>query len=83
MLKTHSWQRVIAAYDEILATVSRSFVRVTLVTNLPSPYRIPVYNRVHALLRERRGGWTVIYGAPTEARVQSSDAAPTTGTPLP
>jgi glycosyltransferase involved in cell wall biosynthesis len=38
-------------------------VRLTIVTNVPAPYRIPLYERIDDLLRDRGGKLTVIYGA--------------------
>jgi glycosyltransferase involved in cell wall biosynthesis len=47
-------------------------VRVTLVTNLPSAYRTPLYSCLHELLVTRGGEFAVVYGAHTDRRVQWS-----------
>lgn len=52
-------------------------MNVTLVTNIPTPYRAPLYSRVDDRLRERGGRLTVIYGAPSQSDRQWSGAAPT------
>jgi glycosyltransferase involved in cell wall biosynthesis len=38
-------------------------VRLTIVTNTPAPYRIPLYERIDSLLRQRGGQLSVVYGA--------------------
>lgn len=52
-------------------------LRVTLVTNIPAPYRIPLYDEVDRLLRADSGRFTVIYGARTASDRQWSNAVDT------
>lgn len=54
-------------------------MRVTIVTNIPTPYRTPFYERVDALLQERGGALTVVYGARSEPRNQWSAYEPPPG----
>jgi len=37
-------------------------MRLTIVTNIPAPYRLPLYAEIHQTLAEDGGGLTVIYG---------------------
>lgn len=45
-------------------------MRLTVVTNIPTPYRAPLYDELHRRLSERGGGLTVVYGARSERRSQ-------------
>jgi glycosyltransferase involved in cell wall biosynthesis len=45
-------------------------MRVTLLTNTPTPYRAPLYTLVGKLLHERGDRFTVVYGAEREPRNQ-------------
>jgi glycosyltransferase involved in cell wall biosynthesis len=54
-------------------------VRATLLTNIPTPYRAPLYARVHDALQAGGGSFTVVYGAMHQAGRQWSDAEPPTG----
>jgi glycosyltransferase involved in cell wall biosynthesis len=42
--------------------------RVLLITNIPTPYRIPLFNEIHRLLRERGSGLFVVFGAKSYSR---------------
>jgi glycosyltransferase involved in cell wall biosynthesis len=42
--------------------------RVLLITNIPTPYRIPFFNEIHRLLRERGSGLFVVFGAKSYSR---------------
>lgn len=50
-------------------------MRLVIVTNIPAPYRMPLYERVDARLRETGGKLVVVYGAMTQQAVQWVDAA--------
>ncbi|MFN2629784.1 MAG: glycosyltransferase family 4 protein, partial [Gaiellaceae bacterium] len=52
-------------------------MRLTLVTNVPTPYRTPLYELVADGLRARGDRFTVLFGAEHEARNQWKGAAPT------
>jgi glycosyltransferase involved in cell wall biosynthesis len=54
-------------------------VRATLLTNIPTPYRAPLYGRVHRILRAGGGAFTVVYGAMRQSERQWSDPEPPTG----
>jgi teichuronic acid biosynthesis glycosyltransferase TuaC len=48
-------------------------LRVTLLTNTPTPYRAPLYTLVSRLLAERGDHFTVVFGAEREPRSQWPD----------
>jgi glycosyltransferase involved in cell wall biosynthesis len=54
-------------------------VRLTLVTNIPTPYRAPLYTLVADRLRARGGRFTVVFGAEHEARSQWAKGRAPTG----
>lgn len=41
---------------------------IVLITNIPTPYRVPLFNELNAALRNRGRKLHVIFGAPTYAR---------------
>lgn len=51
-------------------------MRLAIVTNIPSPYRVALFDRVDELLRARGGRLIVIFGARSEPRSQWSDSKP-------
>src|SRR4051794_756327 len=61
------------------AASGRPLMRAILVTNIPTPYRAPLYAAIHRHLAERGGGFTVIYGGWTEPGRQWPDDRPPTG----
>jgi glycosyltransferase involved in cell wall biosynthesis len=54
-------------------------VRATLLTNIPTPYRAALYERVHRRLEAGGGGLTVVYGALHQPGRQWTDTQPPTG----
>lgn len=54
-------------------------MRLTLVTNIPTAYRTPLYKQIRRLLRADGGELTVVYGASTESGRQWSDSRPSPG----
>jgi len=55
-------------------------VKVTVLTNIPTPYRAPLYSELDSALRKRNGALTVLYGARSAPDRQWADSIPPVGT---
>lgn len=57
-------------------------MRLTLVTNIPTPYRGPLYTKLDRLLRARGGALSIVFGARFDGRVQwATPESPPEGPP--